>query len=124
MQKRPSSKDELKDIYGLGPAKISDYGKEILQLLNGSPKKEKPIVADNGEDLIIKLNKLRSELAQLYRCSPNTIFSNKYISELAKHKPQNKEEMSKVPGIVDPNSLEKYAEPFIHIISDHINGGC
>ena len=124
VQKRPCSIEELKDIHGLGPAKISKYGKEILQLLNNSPKEEKSLVTDTTKDLLIKLNKLRSELAALYRCNPDTIFPDSYLSELAKHKPTNKKEMSRVPGLDNPNSLEKYAEPFMNAISDYGNGGC
>ncbi len=124
VQKRPCSLEELKNIHGLGPAKISKYGKEILQLLNNSPRKEKTQITDATKDLLKKLNKLRSELAAIYRCTPNTIFPDSYLSELAKHRPTNKEEMSRVPGLDDPSSLEKYAEPFMHAISDYGNGGC
>ena len=37
VRRRPTSLEELKDVPGFGPAKLKDYGKDILGLLNTSP---------------------------------------------------------------------------------------
>ena len=34
-QKMPLKSDELEEIHGLGPARITKYGEEILKVVNG-----------------------------------------------------------------------------------------
>ena len=49
--RRPASLEELRDVPGFGPAKIKDYGKGLLELLNSSmTATEKPASEDDGKE--------------------------------------------------------------------------
>lgn len=121
------------DISGFGGLKITESGFEFLRQKKNielrkyenkkSPskkeeRKNKIIFALEGEEeqeLFNKLKAKRLELSRAQGLPPYIIFHDKTLIEMAKIRPQNLEEMSKISG-VGGAKREKYGEIFLEIV--------
>lgn len=121
------------DMQGFGGLRITEHGQEFLRGEVGFRYKKDffpqsksrprdrislPIAQNHGEDgtLFDKLKELRLRIAQEHRVPAFVIFHDRTLLELAKTRPTSKEQFFRVHG-VGSAKLEKFAQPFINLIS-------
>ena len=82
-------------------------------------KKEKIIINIDNSDLglLTSLKKLRLEISKNISVPAFVVFSDASLIEMAKLKPKDKTEFSKING-VGPSKLKKYSDKFLSIIND------
>ena len=82
-------------------------------------KKEKIIININNSDLdlLASLKELRLKISKNISVPTFVVFSDASLIEMAKLKPKDKTEFSKING-VGPSKLKKYSDKFLSIIND------
>jgi len=106
LQWTESSKDVVK---GTIPIK---FRKKIFR---ESKKPVQGITVDYDANLFGKLRELRTEIAQREKVPPYVVFSDRSLTEMAAHYPQNQSEFVMING-VGPIKWHKYGRVFIEII--------
>ncbi len=62
IKKRPVSINELRNVYGLGPAKISEYGEELIEMIRSSVKEGDSISPNINKNEIVEPSKLGNRM--------------------------------------------------------------
>ncbi len=76
------------------------------------------LAAAADQELLQQLKAKRQQLAAIRKVPPYTIFHNKVLEALARHKPTSKEAALLLPGIGEGNA--KYLGPFLEIIRQEV----
>ncbi len=88
------------------------------RLQNASYWKRDKANASYDRALFTKLRTLRKEIADAEDIAPFIVFSDVTLSELAKVKPVNNQQMLAISGIGDIK-LSRYGQPFLELIQQH-----
>ncbi len=126
-RQKPTSIEALYGIYGIGIAKVSEYGKQLISIIkdhiSGIPVNLElsKTHAENVEDkdLYTQLVKLRNEIAGFKNIPEFMIFSNSALVRITDEKPVNFDELSLIIGIERDRALE-YGEAFIGLIKNYL----
>jgi len=70
--------------------------------------------------LFIQFKNLRKEIAQTEDIAPFIVFSDATLTELAKVKPRNSQQMLRISGVGD-TKLDRYGHAFLSLINNHEN---
>lgn len=116
---RPTTKDELSDIWGLGPAKINKYGSAFLSVIKAYSQKKPSSAtrcsASSSSGLRDELVEFRRQQASREQIPPYCIFSNKVLDAIVDACPADEDELLDIFGM-GPAKVEKYGDQILEII--------
>jgi ATP-dependent DNA helicase RecQ len=137
LARRPGSVAELSAVHGLGPARLSRFGDELLGVLmraiesagdagSARPRAE-PVAPPPRAVLVTALDASDSDtyaaLATWRRRRASDeavpayhVFANRVLSAIAAAKPRSPEELLAVPG-VGPAKLERYGAEVLEVVA-------
>lgn len=132
-RQKPTSIEALYEVYGIGIAKVNEYGKQVVSIINnhvsGDPiDVESQLKTDNAEekvedkDLYCQLSNLRREIATFKNLPEFMIFSNSTLVSIADKKPASIDELLLVNG-VEIGRAQQFGEAFIGIITKYNKNG-
>lgn len=115
---RPTTLESLSKIKGFGLKKTELFGKEIIDFINKKGENDNVIVPKaEGELLEILINE-RPKIAKYNHLSEEDVYSDKVAGYLAKMKPKNKEQLTKIFGFRKEN-VELFGDYLLKIIAKH-----
>ena len=141
--RRPDSEEELLKVYGVGPAKLDEYGEDILEMVLGAPPSRSgaetppPAVSSRSADpsrptgghdyqpaqpvdehLLAVLKDWRAELARELGVPAYVVFTNRSLEGIAAGRPRTVEELADLHG-VGPTRLDRYGEKVLELVRGH-----
>ncbi|KAI1094405.1 hypothetical protein F5B19DRAFT_56006 [Rostrohypoxylon terebratum] len=144
---RPTNKEELLAMHGIGPNKVSLYGDEWLEIISKDvekrPKKaseeirvplkekasnkvmiggnkdgQKPPVPRLNEELYQRLYEHRRTQADIRGCRPYMLATNLVLEALARECPQNMQELRAIEG-TQSSQINAYGPAWLRIIAGY-----
>ncbi len=120
------------DVDGFGALQLTEQcrailrGEKTLHLRKESPrsrsarKGRKPANTEKMADQLLwdALRACRKKLAEENEVPPFVIFHDTTLAQMLERQPKNREQFARLNGVGD-KKLEKYADPFLHIINQH-----
>lgn len=124
INKQPKSIAELTSISGLGEKKASQYGEDILKIINGpdyvlSTDTNEDINVEENFELIQALKKYRLNKSREENIKPYYIFNDKQMYALIKNKVSNKEEFVNQHRFGEVK-YSKYGEDILNILKTYL----
>ncbi len=132
---RPRSEVELLDVYGVGPAKLDEYGEDILEIVLGAPAsrtraqnlpvdRPQPVGGRDSsrtqpvdQNLLAALKDWRAERARDLDVPAYTVFTNRSLDAIAAARPRSEEELLNLYG-VGPTKLLRYGEKILELVRE------
>jgi ATP-dependent DNA helicase RecQ len=122
-QKRPATLDDLATCSGVGASKLTKYGAEFLEEINGGPAPEEPKsrirAASRGEGPLY--DALREAQIALARGADGTgkplSCTNATIAKIAETRPADLGALTRVKGVGEAKA-ERFGETFLRLIQD------
>ena len=136
---RPHSEEELLEVRGIGPAKLDEYGEDILEIVLGAPASRSraeiqagPVpggsvfpprhTADHDsrpvppadQNLLEELKDWRARRARESGVPAYIVFTNRSLEDIAAARPRTQEELLGIYG-VGPTKLETYGEKVLEL---------
>lgn len=106
VQKLPENHADLRDIYGMGQAKIEKLGDEILDIVanfvSGSLKTEtheENALSPNQQALCDALTNWRTQMAQTQNCTLHSVISDDTLADLVQIMPVEEVDLSFIYGL-------------------------
>ena len=140
---RPRSEWELLDVHGVGPAKLDEYGEDILEMVQGAqasgsreeyrkpaaPSRpvdrprpaggnDPPSTRPVDQDLLAALKDWRAEQAADHGVPAYIVFTNRSLESIAAAWPRTEEELADLYG-VGPTKLDRYGEKVLELVREH-----
>ena len=133
---RPRTERELLAVRGVGPAKLAEYGEDILDLVRAAGKGHHPereaAGAGSGtdeppeerpdrtrppvdEELFGRLVEWRRETARARGLPAYIVFGNRTLEEIAAFRPRTEQELLDLYGI-GPSKLDEYGEDVLELV--------
>ncbi|MEL7208109.1 MAG: HRDC domain-containing protein, partial [Actinomycetota bacterium] len=137
IERRPASIAELEACHGIGPAKLADFGAELLAAVADAQGHDPPSVepvsgpaSDRPADgptppgsapdgLADTLRGWRLERARARDVPAYRIFNDRTLDELCARLPASDEELLDCPGI-GPAKLEAFGDDLLAVIADAV----
>jgi DNA helicase-2/ATP-dependent DNA helicase PcrA len=132
LARRPSSAAELAAIHGLGPARLSRFGRELYALVRellahgadepapapavGSSRPSPPAIEGEAAGLYHALASWRRARAATEDVPPFKVFHNRVLDEIARARPRSRDDLAAVPG-VGPAKLERYGDEVLGVVA-------
>jgi len=124
---KPTTKNEMLKIKGVGEKKLKKYGKDFLEMINDNVNEE--IIEDenkldlNEEEkkLFFDLKEIRNKIASKKEIKYFKILQDKTLKLFAKEKPKTEAEMMKIEGVSE-YAFNKYGKEFLRIIKNQSQG--
>ncbi|MCQ3804176.1 MAG: ATP-dependent DNA helicase UvrD2 [bacterium] len=144
---RPGTEAELLEIKGIGPAKLSEYGQDLLRIVatQKAPRPQPPERADAkapqtdpppkpaagpppsetippaNPDLLEALRQWRGDLARRNQVPPYTILNNRTLEEVSTVQPTTEAALLAIHGI-GPQKLDRYGQDVLKLVRAHQPG--
>ncbi|QDO95276.1 hypothetical protein FNB79_15285 [Formosa sediminum] len=124
--KRPKTKNELENVFGIGSKKVEDIGELILNLINDPkeidsvPKTQSytlPKPKEEDVKLIKALKEWRFDLSIKKGIKPFWILRNSSLQDIVAMKPSEPNQLLSIKGI-STKTVENYGEEIMKIISE------
>ena len=131
------------EVHGVGPAKLDEYGEDILELVLAAPishprSENEPAAVPNravgrprrdedhaspsaqpvDEDLLAALENWRAERAKDLGLPVYILLTNRSLEGIAATRPRSEVELLEVHG-VGPAKLERYGEEVLELVREH-----
>ncbi|WP_169569640.1 DNA helicase RecQ [Sneathiella limimaris] len=100
-----------------GEEKFFSRKQPYLKQSGGKDRKQVQFKSDADQSLFENLRALRGRLAKAADIPPYIIFHDKTLLELVFQRPQNLQQLSRIPGI-GKNKQEKYGEVFLELLTN------
>ena len=140
---RPLSEGQLLEVRGIGPAKLDEYGEDVLEMVLGA-RASGSRAGDRGgsvpsgpadppqqtgdrrswsarpvdQDLLVALKEWRAERARELGVPAYIVFTNRSLEEIAAARPRTQEELLDLYG-VGPTKLETYGAKVLELVREH-----
>ena len=135
---RPRTEAALLEITGIGPAKLTAYGQDILRIVSSQdtpthqpaeqvetevsetddpPAAPDPVPVANP-DLLEALRQWRGDLARRHRLPAYTILNNRTLEEISTIQPNTEAALLGIYGI-GPQRLAKYGRDVLELVKAH-----
>ena len=122
-----------RDIENYGLLKVTEKGKEFLNIPTSFKIVEDNDFSDSDEEVVVKsgvscavdpelssiLKDLRKKIAKQHNLPPYVIFQDQSLDAMATTYPISIEELVNIPG-VGPGKAKRYGEEFVKVIKRHV----
>ncbi|WP_345242116.1 HRDC domain-containing protein [Pontibacillus salipaludis] len=131
LERKPSTKDQLLEIEGIGPKKVEEFGEDLIAIIKNnhtedsevkkpSIKAEPRIQSKNlsMEDLKSALTDFRTKRSQELNVKPYYIFTNSTLESILEKRPETINELLEIEGI-GPKKADEFGQDILDMLNDN-----